>query len=278
MAVFTPALSAIRQQIGRNLGLLRATGSVLVAPTATTIFSNAIIYTDSNDPIGMFLYFNEGADIQDERTVTAYTPYSATSASLIARLDVLRPFASVPSTNSAFELWEKLRPTDVNQAIIEAVRRMGRKQLVGREDFSIILNSPVRNGGFDSWLAGTTSAPDGWTLAGTSGTISRVTQPRYGGRYSAAVLNGASQLATLESDNLPEWARYADRSVTAYARVYAPAGSRARLQIDDGVGQTNSDYAASGFSEISVTRTIAVTPTKLTILLRTETGTAITVN
>ena len=118
----------------------------------------------------------------------------------------------------------------------------------------------VKNSSFEYWSAGTSSAPDGWTLAGAGASIARNGATIKAGTYSAAVTRGGAD--TTLTQNIaaisPNFSlNYFDgRAITFSAWVSASVSSTTRLGIADGVGTTNSSYhtGGGGFEYLTVTR------------------------
>lgn len=134
------------------------------------------------------------------------------------------------------------------------------------------------NGDFNIWTAGTTSAPDGWTLAGAAGTIAQCgpgmgdTTSLGAGTYCAAVTRAGTNV-TLSQDvvaaaDVADFAEMKSRDVAICAKVKASAASVARLQVDDGVATTSSSYHTGGgtVEHLTAVHPINSGATKLTIM------------
>lgn len=124
------------------------------------------------------------------------------------------------------------------------------------------------NRNMEAWGDGTSSAPDGWTLAGAAATIAREGATIQQGTYSAAVTRAGTDCTLSQSVHATEGIAYwQDDIVTFSCYVYATVASRARIYIADGVGTTYSDYhsGGSGWEHLTVTRTIDSAATAVTL-------------
>lgn len=130
----------------------------------------------------------------------------------------------------------------------------------------------VANWYFEDWTDGTSSAPDGWALVGSSATVARDGTNVQIHNYGAQVTrSGADCYLELE---LPNWEGLVGLQVTVGAWVYATAASRARIGVDDGVGQSWSSYHTGGssFEFLTVTREVVYNATTVKIRLGVDTG------
>lgn len=105
----------------------------------------------------------------------------------------------------------------------------------------------LRNGDFESWSAGTSSAPDGWTLYGAGASVARSTAHKRGS-YSACLTRSGADCSTyyqaLGNAGGQDYIR--SRTFTFGAWVYATVANRARLKATDGAGTYNSAYHTGG--------------------------------
>lgn len=95
----------------------------------------------------------------------------------------------------------RIRPQRVIDAVDAITRGAWRKQAFPMLFYGIVTNSLLSyNGGFAIWTSGASSAPDGWTLAGTGATIARISPSAYGAvydLYAAEITSGAGAVGTL---------------------------------------------------------------------------------
>ena len=139
-----------------------------------------------------------------------------------------------------------------------------------------LLNISNRNllewSNMEDWVNGTSSAPTDHTLTGASATVARESTIVKRGTYSAAVARVGAD-AVLYAD-YAGYASYLGRQMTYGAWVYATVASRARLQIGDGVGTSNSSYHTgdSTWQFLSVTRNIDTSGTRIRCGLEVNTG------
>lgn len=121
----------------------------------------------------------------------------------------------------------------------------------------------IPNGDFENWSAGTSAAPDGWTLGGSAGlviaregTIKKINS--YSLKLTTASLTG----------NTYSIVKYiAGRTYTYSCWVYATAGSTARLSMYDGVTQTYSSYHTgnSTWQQLTMSQTLSASATTLVV-------------
>lgn len=134
------------------------------------------------------------------------------------------------------------------------------------------------NASAEAWSAGTSSAPDSWTLSGAGATVARnatAAQVKHA-TYSADVVRvGAdatlSQAATVRAGGT---GYFRSRTYTLAVWVRVTVASRARIALYDGVGSTESSYHTGGgsYERLSVTRTLSATATELTARLLVDTA------
>lgn len=226
---------------------------------------------------GIHIYVATGGGAGQARTIISLSTFTqGTGIYLHPQLN----FSPAPSTDASFELWRTILPVNVNGMIDDSIRRVAKKFLQHKEDSSIHMGDPLRHwGSFERWPDGAALAPDGFTLTGTNATVARESVIKYSGRYSAAVTNGASQTAYLESDNIPGWPKFAGEVVSIRAKVYVTTANRVRLQLLDGVDTNSGTYhpGTGGWEEIEIANiTVNAGATQLQLRLTTDTGTAIT--
>ncbi len=134
----------------------------------------------------------------------------------------------------------------------------------------------VRNGNLEAWIAGATSAPTGWTLTGGGATIARDSTNRKVGSFAAALTRVGtdcylSQNAVTLQGPAAWWQ---GKKVTFGCWVRATVATRARLQINDGVGTASSAYhtGSGAFEWIEITRDIDAAATQVELRLVVDTG------
>lgn len=138
------------------------------------------------------------------------------------------------------------------------------------------------NGSFESWSAGTTSAPDAWTLTGAGATIARNVTNIQKGLASVnvtAALDTATDLAHTVTISSTVNTHLRGKVMTFSCLVRTATAGRVFLKMDDGIGTTDSLFELNGdsvFRLITVTRTIATTATKIECSLEISSGASIT--
>jgi len=130
--------------------------------------------------------------------------------------------------------------------------------------------NPTNLGNFDLWSAGTTSAPDGWSLSGGGATIAREGTIKKIGSYSAAITRNTSNPSLWQDCHTEKGIDYwKGRTVTLSCWSYATVANRLRIYIYDGITTTLSSYHTgdSTWQLLTVTKTISDSATRLTAYL-----------
>ena len=128
------------------------------------------------------------------------------------------------------------------------------------------------NGDFESWSAGAAAVPDTWDQTGAGGTIAREGTIVKLKTYSVKLTRNGTD--TYHRQTISDYADYAGRVITYGVWVYATVANRARIQIMDGVGQTNSSYHTgnSTWQWMTLTHTVDASPNFIRILNAVKTG------
>ena len=134
----------------------------------------------------------------------------------------------------------------------------------------------LTNGDFESWSAGSSSAPDGFTLSGAGAAVAREGTTVKRGSYSAKVTRAGTD-CHLSRDVVAAaggTGYIAVRTFTFGAWLFATAPNRVRLRVDDGVSVSYSAYHTGGstWEWLTLTSTLAASPTKLEAGLRVDSG------
>lgn len=140
------------------------------------------------------------------------------------------------------------------------------------------------NSHHDYWSRGTTNAPDGWFIFGTTGISRDPTNVEAGEAYASNVVTGAGisglyQVICNTGD--VDIFHYRSQVVTFTARVAVQGGfpTRLRALLADGVANNYSaTYATSGvgYEVLTVTATVSASATQLICGLEATAGTAFT--
>jgi hypothetical protein len=123
------------------------------------------------------------------------------------------------------------------------------------------------NGAFKYWYSGTSSAPDGWSLA--SGSVEREsTEVPDGFEYSTKITSDggdASQFYNTNRDVASFYTYLQGKTVTLLAWVHADDASMVRISIYDGSSWHYSSYHTGGgdWELLTVTATIKTTATNV---------------
>ncbi|MBA7694057.1 hypothetical protein ES703_102658 [subsurface metagenome] len=114
--------------------------------------------------------------------------------------------------------------------------------------------------------------PDDWTLEGVGASVSRSTEQKIVGSYSAKLTRNGANCNLYQT--ISNYASYIGKKLVIRAWVYATVASRARLYIDDGITGWFSLYhsGVAGWEQLSKTLTVNATATQLKISCRIDTG------
>lgn len=139
----------------------------------------------------------------------------------------------------------------------------------------------LSGGSFESWSAGSSAAPDGWTLSGTGASVAKNTTNVQYETAAVDITNGASNAAYLYQSRTvssTENVIFRGRFVTFGCRVKVSTASRVFVRIDDGVLTSDSPYHVGdgAFQTLYVTHLVDASATKLECSIRIATGSAIT--
>ena len=127
----------------------------------------------------------------------------------------------------------------------------------------------IDNGNFEDWSAGTTVAPDSWTLVGSNATVASDTMSKLG-TYSAKMTRVGTDCYLLQSVGTEKGIAYwKGRTVTFGCWVYATVASRVRVGTGDAVANSYSAYHTgnSTWQYLTVTRTIDSNATDVYVLI-----------
>jgi len=143
----------------------------------------------------------------------------------------------------------------------------------------------VSNADLEDWTAGTTSAPDDYTLSGTLAAILKTgagegdTTDLGTGTYAAKITSGAGAAAKLtqaiiSTANYSKYRSVDGRKVGFSIRAKVANSSVLRIVIDDGVTTTASAYATGSANEQTLTavHTISASATKLDVYAEVALG------
>jgi hypothetical protein len=135
-------------------------------------------------------------------------------------------------------------------------------ELCVAKDGTVNPTNLLSNGAFEAWSAGTSAAPDGWTLGGGAvaqeGTIKRF------GSFSAKVTVSSGTETMYQALAAGVVTKVKGRAVTLGCWMYATVASKVRMSVyDDVTGHTYSSYHSgnSTWEFITVTATISATAT-----------------
>lgn len=270
---------AIRTRIGRNVGAISFSGTA-GSVTTTTVVSTDLQATRASALVGDALIITSGASSGNILPITAYT-YATGQGT--ATFPALAGLTGTPT----FEIWANnvAKPLEVNAFIDEAIRSVWGVHLLDLQEdafrFADVLNGA---GEFEFWE--TTAIPESvdgainWVNT-TATMLQETTIVGFKSVFSARgqslrLTNDASSAGTATFTQ-PEFWNYRKHSMKLIGLVRAPAGSRARLQFDDGVTTYSTPYASINdqFNELTVSGAIGDNPTRLRVTCDIATGTSI---
>ena len=137
--------------------------------------------------------------------------------------------------------------------------------------------SIVDNGNFETWGVGSNAGLHGWTLSGTSATVTRVDggYQRYAARVTSTGGNGAVLTQTIP---IPIQQLYGE-SISVFARVTSSTAAMASIDVTDGTDTTQSSQhdGGSDWDELTATHTVnadAAGPLQIKITLDATNGSA----
>ena len=133
----------------------------------------------------------------------------------------------------------------------------------------------LSNGDFESWVAGTAVAPDGWTASGAGIAIAREATIIKLGTYSTALTRAGTDCSISQLFYTGKGIAYwRGKTVTVGCWVYATVADRARIIIQDGVQAVGSSYHTgdSTWQWLTATRTIDNSAASIYVALLVENG------
>lgn len=255
-----------------HVELAYAVGDVLAEGTAdsgssSTLVHNQLVDADDSRLKGRPIYIYKGVGNGDIRRILSFTAGS----------DTIAPtpnFTATIDSTSQYLVTQLWHPNDYIRAIRRAQRMIGGNLSFKEEvDRSIVIGSPLANGTFWRWTNGTASAPDSWTLAGTSAAIAQETTLVRVGRYAAKMTSGGGALSTL-TQSLSNVGRFRGQSLSAKVWVWNNTASEVSIKLDYGADSKTASNAGSSNWEFLETDSLLMpdNSTKIDIVLTTATG------
>jgi phage-related protein len=115
-------------------------------------------------------------------------------------------------------------------------------------------------GFFESWSSGSSSAPDGWSMEGSAGSVARESTIKKYGNYAIKIISGSSdQYAAEYAYDITTRKFVTPDQIEVLAESYLPGrtlklgvwikcdtASKARIYINDGVARSDSSYHSGG--------------------------------
>ena len=200
---------------------------------------------------GMYILVTSGANDGESRRVENYSPKNT-------QLYVTQPFTAQVATSVTYEL-HRYDPVLKHEAIDLALLACSAYLYIPKREY-IIIDDILSNSDFEDTFS---SGHPSWTEVG-SPTVTAETSTVYSRSQSAKVVAGsgaAGQLTQTPSVNLNE---SAGLTATFKRRVWASAGSTARIRLDwGGSNFENSDYH-EGDAEWELLSVSAAIPTDAT--------------
>ena len=213
-----------------------------VSPTATagTALADTVnLRQADNDAInGAEVYIYESGTASVAGQKRWIEDYIASSS-----LVTVAAWTATPNTGDKYEMHQRFRVDEYNEAIAAAHDESRLNQLLPKIDEAIILDNLVPNGLMANWDDSTTLT--GWGAGGTGVALARESNERYSRYYSAKLTNQASQEGTL-SYYIRQGAHYGGQTVSVRAWAYCKNTSRLRafLVSVDSAGNSQTTYSA----------------------------------
>jgi len=208
------------------------------------------------------LGWNAGATaIENKVAIDADVASAASSSATVA----LAAQSAASSSASAAASSATAASVSTTAAASHATTALSASTTAVKNDGTVNPTNLLSNGDFESWSAGTSAAPDGWTVSGTvareattikQGTYSAKLTTAGGGGGSAYIYNG-----TIHTEK--GIAYWKSRTITFSVWVNASDANFVRIQGSDGVTNTFSSYHTGGgaYELLTLTKTIAATAT-----------------
>jgi len=133
----------------------------------------------------------------------------------------------------------------------------------------------LTNGNFELWSAGTSSAPDGWTLGGASASVAREGTIIKTGTYSAALTRSGTDCYIYQQIHAEKGIDYwKGKTITFGCWMYATVADRVGMYITGGTGNTFSSRqsGSSTWEWITVSRVIPSNATYIQLHLNIQGG------
>jgi hypothetical protein len=120
----------------------------------------------------------------------------------------------------------------------------------------------LQNSDFETWSAGSSAAPDGWTITGTGSTVAREGTEIKIGTYSAKVVSDSSSASIYQLFHTAKGIAYWKGRKITFSCLVKTAGTK--IGISDGVDTTlSSAVVGAGFELLTVTATIGASATQV---------------
>ena len=188
------ALALVVKEVLRLGGYIEYEGTSTAGSTTTlTDAVNMRVPTaQANAVTGRFLWMPSGTGIGQQAEVITYGTIGVFT---------WQATLTSPAADTGWVLC-KVRPQRAIDAIAEVTRAAAWKQAIPYMHTGLVTNNLLENADFEEWSSGTTSAPDGWTLAGAGSSIAQETYNSNAdgtpsGVFHPAITAGAGAVATL---------------------------------------------------------------------------------
>lgn len=226
--------------VARRVGDCVTNGDTTTTGAANTLVDAAATgglqryLTDSHQAIYQkLLTVYKGTRAGDTVAVSAYTAASRT-------ITPSPNFGGNIDTTTKWFIHERFNQRDFTEAIQAGQRLLNfdpslgmgvMKEVVAEE---IVYGNALTNGAMFRWTAGTSAAPDGWTLAGTGAAVAQDATVAIAGTYSAKVTSDGTNAAYLYQQLTP-LSRWRGRNIRVYALFMADVADRASVRIGQGI-------------------------------------------
>lgn len=267
-------------------------GTVTLNPTVSTLYTVTVYRVTTDKQESDYDDYNQFPADTVENDFDRRTMISQERAEEVART-VKLPISSTGSAtlplpeadqiigwNAAADGLENKEPATLDFISVSADTALGTSDSVvptqkavktyvdARADGSVNPTNLLSNGDFESWRAGASNAPDGWT---STGTIAQEASLIKLGTYAVKITQGTLSQTIHTAKGIAYW-----KGRTVTFSCWVKSSDIGRLSIDDGVASTESSNETTGtYTFLTVTRTIDSSATQVNLICTTSGGGAI---
>lgn len=267
--IFSSDLGSLVLELAGMMGDNLHDGTAESTFATNTLVDTDMVDADDSRLKGRHIYVYDGVAAGDKRRASAFTAGSDT-------LGVTPVLSATPDGTTKFLVTEQWSGYEYERALQAAQQLIG-GNLNFKEDVdrSIITGNPLLNANLHLWTAGTSSAPDDWTLGGSSAAVAQETIQVRMGEYSAKITSASAE-ATL-SQSIKRIGRFRGQTLSLKGWVWNNTAGEVAIRLTDGVTTESKDNSGSSNWEYLETDPFTVTAnaSELTASFRVDTGTKV---